>query len=204
MQSCFFSPVAGNPYKEPLSGQKLWPLKKTRLHPGSSGSTAHPDAKAYAIPSRVLYNHVVSWHFQSGRTSSVRKEKFSRMLQRFRDLCRRIFRNKGVRIGFRIFCWLVFAYCLYSLIRFLITLSHTGISFREAIHVLFDIPYKIDGYYMSFEAVALGIVIGLVWFFHRRKRKRIMGKEAESDQSSEVPCAGQKEEWTEPPRSMSR
>lgn len=126
------------------------------------------------------------------------------MLQRFRDLCRRIFRNKGVRIGFRIFCWLVFAYCLYSLIRFLITLSHTGISFREAIHVLFDIPYKIDGYYMSFEAVALGIVIGLVWFFRRRKRKRIMGKEAESDQSSEVPGAGQKEEWTEPPRSMSR
>ena len=90
------------------------------------------------------------------------------------------------------------------MIRFLITLSHTGISFREAIHVLFDIPYKIDGYYMSFEAVALGIVIGLVWFFRRRKRKRIMGKEAESDQSSEVPGAGQKEEWTEPPRSMSR
>ncbi len=126
------------------------------------------------------------------------------MLQRFTGLCRRIFRNKGVRIGFRIFCWLVFAYCLYSLIHFLIILSHTGISFREAIHVLFDIPYRIDGYYMSFEAVALGIVIGLVWYFRRRKRKRTTEKEAEADHSSETPAAGQEEEWTEPPRSASR
>ena len=126
------------------------------------------------------------------------------MLQRFRDICRRIFRNKGVRIGFRIFFWLLFAYSLYGLIRFLITLSHTGISFREAIHVLFDIPYRFDGYYMSFEAVALGIVIGLVWFFRRRKRKRIMEKEAEADPSSEASGAGQEEEWTDRPRSASR
>jgi LPXTG-motif cell wall-anchored protein len=57
---------------------------------------------------------------------------------------------------------------------------------------------------MTLIGFALGIVIGLVWFFRRRKRKRLMEKEAETDPSSEAPRTGQEEEWTEPPRSASR
>ena len=126
------------------------------------------------------------------------------MLRRFIGLCRRFFRSRGFRIGIRIFLWLFFIYWLLSLIHALVVLHRAGITDREMLMIFFDIPLKFDGVYMTVEGVALGIVIGLVWFFRRKRRKESMEKEAEAEKPAEDPGAVQEEEFIEPPKYMSR
>ena len=131
------------------------------------------------------------------------------MLRRFIGLCRRFFRSRGFRIGIRIFLWLFFISWLLSLIHALVVLHRAGITDREMLMIFFDIPLKFDGVYMTVEGVALGIVIGLVWFFRRKKRKEFEKEaeaeaEAEEEKPAEDPGAVQEEEFIEPPKYMSR
>lgn len=130
------------------------------------------------------------------------------MFRRFIGLCRRFFRSRGFRIGIRIFLWLFFISWLLSLIHALVVLHRAGITDREMLMIFFDIPLKFDGIYMTIEGVALGIVIGLVWFFRRKRRKESMEKEAEEEaeakKPAEDPVAVQEEEFIEPPKYMSR
>lgn len=124
------------------------------------------------------------------------------MLQRFTGMCRRLFRSKGFRIAVRIFFLLFVAYFLYSLILYLAALKRAGVSYREAVHIFFNTPGEFDGYYITIEGIVLGIVIGLTWFFRRKKRKE--NAEKETEKPAEASDSLQEEEFIEPPRYISR
>ena len=87
---------------------------------------------------------------------------------------RRLFANRGFRRGLRI-------------------LMHTGLPLGKALRILFRTPLSGSVIPLPFASVALGVVIGVVWFYRRKKQKQ----QAQEKKAGETPAPKQEEEIIE-------
>lgn len=92
------------------------------------------------------------------------------MFQRFIGFCRRFSENKGFRRAIRICSWVFAAYFLYSFVMYLIAVMNTGISFREALSFFFELLLFSFSPVRTSASVAIGIAIGLIWYFSRKQK----------------------------------
>ena len=95
---------------------------------------------------------------------------------------RRVFQSKGFRTASRIIFWILAGYFLFTYIYAVAYLMRTGMSFREAVSIVFDtIFWPLSRTFLS---IAVGIVIGVLGYF--RGRKKNAESEAE-DKPAETP-----------------
>ena len=115
------------------------------------------------------------------------------MFRQIADFFRRLFANRGFRRGLRIFLWLFVAWYLYNIYRYLVALRNTGLPFGKALRILFRTPLAGSVIPIPFASVALGVVIGVIWFYRRKKQKQ---QEAEK-KAGETPAPAKEEEIIE-------
>ncbi len=113
------------------------------------------------------------------------------MFRRIAGFFRRLFNSKGFQRGLCIFLGVFVVYYFYSVIIYLIAVMNTGASFGEAIRFYFNLPLFYADWVPPSAAVALGIAIGLIWYFNR---KRINREKAEPDEKPEESSDTVKEE----------
>ena len=106
---------------------------------------------------------------------------------------RRLFANRGFRRGLRIFFWLLLAWYLYNIYKYLVALMHTGLPLGKALRILFRTPLSGSVIPLPFASVALGVVIGVVWFYRRKKQKQ----QAQEKKAGETPAPKQEAEIIE-------
>ena len=117
------------------------------------------------------------------------------MLHRITNFFRQLYNSKGFRRGLRIFIGVFTVYYIYNVIIYLKALMSVGVSLGEAIRCYFELPFVCAGCLPPSAGVALGIVIGLVWYFNMKKSKQ---ENAEPDQTAEeFPDAEQEKEIIE-------
>ena len=92
------------------------------------------------------------------------------MFQRFISFCRRLSESKGFRLGTRICSWVLIAYILYSFVIYMIAVKEIGMSFREAFSFFFSLPLYSFSPARTSASVAIGIAIGLIWYFSRKQK----------------------------------
>jgi len=108
------------------------------------------------------------------------------MLHRIANFFRQLYNSKGFRRGLRIFFGVFTVYYIYNVIIFLLAVMNTGVSLGEALRFYFGLrflPPSVN--------VALGIVIGLVWYFNIKKNKQ---ENAEPDHQTEESSDAEQEE----------
>ena len=125
----------------------------------------------------------------SGRISQ--KEKATIMFHRIAGFFRRLFDSKGFQRGLLIFLGVFVVYFFYNVIIFLIAVMNTGASFGEALRFYFNLPLFYADWVPPSAGIVLGIAIGLVWYFHR---KRIYREKAEPDKKPEASSDAVREE----------
>ena len=112
------------------------------------------------------------------------------MLHRIANFFRQLWNSKGFRRGLRIFAGVFAVYYIYNVVIFLLAVMNTGASLGEALRFYFGLPF-----FPPSVSVALGIVIGLVWYFSIKKKKQ---ENAEPDnKTEESPDAEPEEEINE-------
>ena len=130
------------------------------------------------------------------------KEKAAIMFHRIAGFFRRLFSSKGFQRGLLIFLGVFIVYYCYNVILFLNVVMDTGASFGEALRFYFNLPPFYADWVPPSASIVLGIAIGLVWYF---SRKRINREKAEPDQKpEESPDAVREEETFEPTRYKSQ
>ncbi len=119
------------------------------------------------------------------------------MLHRFAGFFRRLFNSIGFRRSLLIFLGVFVVYYIYNVIIFLIAVMNTGVSPGEALRFYFSLPPFYADWMPPSASVALGIAIGLVLYF---SRKRKINEKAEPDEKAEENSgAVREEEIIEPP-----
>ena len=120
------------------------------------------------------------------------------MFHRIAGFFRRLFSSKGFQRGLLIFLGVFIVYYCYNVILFLNVVMDTGASFGEALRFYFNLPLFYADWVPPSASIVLGIAIGLVWYFNR---KRINREKAEPDQKpEESPDEVREEETFEPTR----
>ena len=94
------------------------------------------------------------------------------MFHRLAGFCRRLFSSKGFQRGFRIFVGVFAAYYIYNIVLYFIAMKNAGVPFGAALRFYFSIPLFYDARIPPSASVALGIAIGLIWYFHRKNRNK--------------------------------
>ncbi len=115
------------------------------------------------------------------------------MFLQIADFFRRLFVNRGFRRGLRVFLWLLLAWYLYNIYKYLVALMHTGLPLGKALRILFHTPLAGSVIPFPFASVALGVVIGVVWFWRRKKQKQ----QAQEKEAGETPAPAKEEEIIE-------
>ena len=92
------------------------------------------------------------------------------MFVRFIRFCRRLSESKGFRLGTRICSCVLAAYILYSFVIYLIAVRDIGMSFWEALSFFFSLPLFAYGPVRASASVAIGIAVGLIWYFSRKQK----------------------------------
>lgn len=123
------------------------------------------------------------------------------MFQRIIGFCRRLFNSNGFQRGLRIFFWLYIASYLIGVIHYLIVVTtKTGVSFGDALRFLLFLPFYTGHWILTAASIALGIALGIAWYFNRKKKN---SEKAEPDEKAEEPSnAVQEEEIIEPTHYM--
>jgi hypothetical protein len=111
-----------------------------------------------------------------------KKEKYMVLFHRIAGFCRRLFSSKGFRRGLYIFFGISVAYYLYNMIIFLNAMQNVGVSFGEALRFYFHLSLFDMSRIPVSASIALGIAVGLVWYFSRKRRNR---EEAEPEENAE-------------------
>ena len=111
------------------------------------------------------------------------------MFRRIAALCRRVMKSKGFRIGIRILLWVILIYFIWGLIDALFRLMQMGFSFGKALSLIFHTTAWLS---MTPYGVGLGVIIGLVWYFRRKKKRAETEDKAEAQ--SDVPAPPAQEE----------
>ena len=120
------------------------------------------------------------------------------MFHRIAAFYRQLFSRKGFRRGLRIFLGVFFAYCIYNLIIFFAAMINSGAPFGEALRLYFNIPLFYAARIPTSASIALGIAIGLVWYFNRKGKN--MEKKEPDEKAEGSPDAFREEEITETTR----
>ena len=104
---------------------------------------------------------------------------------------RRLFNSRGFQRGLLIFLGVFIVYYFYNVIIYLRAVMNTGASLGEALRFYFSLPlfyalrfyFSLPLFYADWvppsAGIALGIAIGLVLYFHR---KRVNSEKAEPDE----------------------
>ena len=117
------------------------------------------------------------------------------MLHRIAAFFRRLFNSKGFRRGLLIFLGVFIVYYFYGVIIYLRAVMNTGASLGEALRFYFSLPVFYADRVPPSAGIALGIAIGLVWYFNRKRMNR---KTAGPDEKpEESPDAVPEEEFIE-------
>lgn len=120
------------------------------------------------------------------------------MFQRIISFLRRLTGSSGFRRAVRILLWVFLVYILYNVILFIIAVMGTGTSLTEAIRFFLNLPLLPMGVMAPSASIALGLAIGLILFFSR-KRKKGAQKETEGE-PAEAADPVQEEEFPETTR----
>ena len=107
---------------------------------------------------------------------------------------RRVFQSKGFRIAARVVFWILAGYFLLSYFYAIAYLMRTGMSFREAVSLVFDVLFWPLS--RTFWSIAVGIVIGVMGYYRGRKKKAASEAEDNPAETSE-PVPAQDEEIIE-------
>lgn len=118
------------------------------------------------------------------------------MFRRIVGFFRRLFTSKGFRRGLRIFLGVFAVYYIYNVILFLIVAMNAGASLGEALRMFISLPILDVGWVPPSAGIALGIALGLVWYFHRKGTKRETAEPEEKPEGSSDPV--REEEIIEP------
>lgn len=113
------------------------------------------------------------------------------MFQRIAGFIRRLFSSKGFQRGLRIFFGVSVAYYIYNMIFFLKIMKDIGVSYGEALRFYFHLSLFDTTRIPASASVALGIAVGLVWYFNRKRKNR---EEAEPDENAEQSSDAVREE----------
>jgi hypothetical protein len=130
---------------------------------------------AFAFLSGTIYNIPVS-----GKISQ--KEKVTLMFRCIAGFFRRLFNSRGFQRGLLIFLGVFIVYYFYNVIIYLRAVMNTGASLGEALRFYFSLPLFYADWVPPSAGIALGIAIGLVLYFNR---KRINSEKAEPDEKPE-------------------
>ena len=127
------------------------------------------------------------------------------MLRRFIRFCRRLFASKGFRRVTRILSWVFVACFIYNMALFLIAVMDTGASLREALAFFFELLLY-PGRYPPSTSIFVGIAIGLIWYYGRRRISRTDDDEEQEEAEKTAASSGpvQEEEVTGATRYQSR
>lgn len=118
------------------------------------------------------------------------------MFRRIASFFRRLFNSKGFQRGLRIFCLVFIGYFVYSVILFLNAAMKIGIPFWDALRSFFHFLLFNSGRFPPSASIALGIAIGLIWYFNRKRKNT---QQAEPDEKAEASSdTVQEEEIIEP------
>ena len=104
---------------------------------------------------------------------------------------RRLFNSRGFQRGLLIFLGVFIVYYFYNVIIYLRAVMNTGASLGEALRFYFSIPLFYADWVPPSAGIALGIAIGLVLYFNR---KRINREKAEPDEKPEESSDAVREE----------
>ena len=107
---------------------------------------------------------------------------------------RRVFQSKGFRIAARVVFWILAGYFLLSYFYAIAYLMRTGMSFREAVSLVFDVLFWPLS--RTFWSIAVGIVIGVMGYYRGRKKKAASEAEDNLAETSD-PVPAQDEEIIE-------
>ena len=121
------------------------------------------------------------------------------MFQRISGFFRRLFGNKGFRRACWVFLGLFVVYYLYNMVLFLQALIRAGFPLPQAVHVVLHTPLVFHTL-SPFWSVLAGVVIGLAWYFYR-KRKNTEPEEAE-EKEPEVSSSVREEDFPDTDRHM--
>ena len=137
------------------------------------------------------------------------------MSRRFTDFCRRIAENKWIRrfTDFRrritesnwfrrcmdILLWGFVGYFVWNFI-YAVYYFHTNsdMPLGEAISLIFQVVMCFPEYSISVGSVIVGIIAGILWYFHRKKRNAEAAAEAEKKEKPAGPSAAEAEEKEKP------
>ena len=108
------------------------------------------------------------------------------MFQQVKRFFRRLFSSRGFHRGTRILLWVLIAYIIYNFVLFLIAVMDTGVSFTEALQVFFGLSPFYDGYILPSTSLFLGIGIGLILYFRRRRNSLKTEEEKPVQESNPV------------------
>ena len=104
------------------------------------------------------------------------------MFQQIIRFFRRIFQSKRFRTAAKVIFWMLAGYFLFSYFYAIAFFMQNGMSFREAVSVIFGTFFWPQSRF--FLSLALGVVIGVMRYYHNRKKNA--ESEAE-DKPAEVP-----------------
>ena len=94
------------------------------------------------------------------------------MLHRIANFFRKLYNSKGFQRGLCIFIGVFVIYYLYNVIIYLSAVMNTGVSLGEALRFYFELPFFYTGFLPPSAGIALGIAIGLVWYFSMKKKRQ--------------------------------
>ena len=118
------------------------------------------------------------------------------MLRRIAGFCRRIFQSRGFRRSVRVLLWVLLAYLIYNYYIAIVHLMRMGMSFRQAVLFILETMLPFSEYSMPVGSVIVGTVIGLIWYF-RRRRQNTQPDEDEDRAPAETGAPEQEEEIIE-------
>ena len=106
------------------------------------------------------------------------------MFRRIAGLFRRLFNSKGFRRSLCIFLGVFVVYYIYNVILFLTVVMDTGATLGEALRFYFSLPVFDADWVPPSAGFALGIALGLVWYFNRKRSSRETAEPEEKPEES--------------------
>ena len=114
---------------------------------------------------------------------------------------RRVFQSKGLRTTARVVFWILAGYFLFTYIYAVSSLMRVGLSFREAVTIVFDTVFR--PFSRTFLSIVAGIVIGMLGYY-RGRTKSTASEEEDKPAETPEPEPAREEEFTETKHYMSR
>lgn len=142
-----------------------------------------------------VHGHAVLW-YSMGKCF---REDSAAMFQRIISFFRRLTGSRGFRRGLRILFWVFVVYFLYNITIYLFAVMRiSGVSFPEALRFFLNLPMFPMGISAPSASIALGLAVGLIVYFNRKRKKEAPQESGEKPAEAAEPV--QEEEFRETTR----